>query len=210
MSIDETPKETKKFLSVNRGGMNEAEREDRRNKAIQLRIAGATFLDIGKAMGISRQRAQAIVQTELAQMASTRSDSREALRTLTGERYSAILKRLWMDSGMVRRQNGNADLRLDVVDRVMRVMDSMVKLHGIEAITQAEEESLVLRNSGSRLAMLMMRFVPEEQREQMMTELEKVLSAREQAPAKEDEDEFIEQEMDSAADADSLGDAEDA
>ena len=115
-----------------------------------------------------------------------------------------------MDSGMVRRQNGNADLRLDVVDRVMRVMDSMVKLHGIEAITQAEEESLVLRNSGSRLAMLMMRFVPEEQREQMMTELEKVLSAREQAPAKEDEDEFIEQEMDSAADADSLGDAEDA
>jgi len=59
------------------------------------------------------------------------------------------------------------------------VMDSMTRLHGIEAVTQAEEEALVLRASGSRLAMLMMKFVPEDQREAMVKELERVLAEKE-------------------------------
>ena len=173
--------------------MTEAARDDRRQRAIQMRIAGATFTDIGKALGITKSRAHALVRSELADMAANRADSRESLRTLMGERYNAILKRLWMDSGLVRRQDGSTDLRVDVVDRILRVMDSMVKLHGVEAVTQAEEEALVLRASGSRLAMLMMKFVPEEQREAMVKELERVLAEREaEGDVEEDEREIIE------------------
>lgn len=171
--------------------MTEAARDDRRAKAIQLRIAGATFTDIGKALNITRQRAHSIVHSELNEMAAERTDTRESLRTLMGERYNAILKRLWMDSGLVRRQDGSVDLRVDVVDRILRVMESMVKLHGIEAVTQAEEEALVLRASGSRLAMLMMKFVPEEQREAMVAELERVIGEREAIGDVDDDDRDI-------------------
>jgi hypothetical protein len=124
-------------------------------------------------------------------MAANRADGRESLRTLMGERYNAILKRLWMDSGLVRRQDGSTDLRVDVVDRILRVMESMVKLHGVEAVTQAEEEALVLRASGSRLAMLMMKFVPEEQREAMVKELERVLAERQANEELEDDERDI-------------------
>lgn len=171
--------------------MTEAARDDRRQRAIQMRIAGATFTDIGKALGITRQRAHTLVRTELADMAANRADGRESLRTLMGERYNAILKRLWMDSGLVRRQDGSTDLRVDVVDRILRVMESMVKLHGVEAVTQAEEEALVLRASGSRLAMLMMKFVPEEQREAMVKELERVLAERQANEELEDDERDI-------------------
>lgn len=181
-----------RFQPASRGGMTEAARDDRRQRAIQMRIAGATFTDIGKALGITKSRAHALVRSELADMAANRADSRESLRTLMGERYNAILKRLWMDSGLVRRQDGSTDLRVDVVDRILRVMDSMVKLHGVEAVTQAEEEALVLRASGSRLAMLMMKFVPEEQRDAMVKELERVLAEREaEGDVDEDEREII-------------------
>lgn len=188
---DDTPIVPKRFQPASRGGMTEAARDDRRQRAIQMRIAGATFTDIGKALGITRQRAHTLVRTELADMAANRADGREALRTLMGERYNAILKRLWMDSGLVRRQDGSTDLRVDVVDRILRVMESMVKLHGVEAVTQAEEEALVLRASGSRLAMLMMKFVPEEQREAMVKELERVLAERQANEELEDDERDI-------------------
>lgn len=188
---DDTPIVPKRFQPASRGGMTEAARDDRRQRAIQMRIAGATFTDIGKALGITRQRAHTLVRTELADMAANRADGREALRTLMGERYNAILKRLWMDSGLVRRQDGSTDLRVDVVDRILRVMESMVKLHGVEAVTQAEEEALVLRASGSRLAMLMMKFVPEEQREAMVKELERVLAERQANEELEDDEQDI-------------------
>ena len=172
--------------------MTEAARDDRRARAIQMRIAGATFSDIGKALDITKSRAHALVRNELADMAANRADSRESLRTLMGERYNAILKRLWMESGVVRRQDGSTDLRVDVIDRILRVMESMTRLNGIEAVTQAEEEGLVLRASGSRLAMLMMKFVPEDQREAMVKELERVLAEKEaQGDVDEDEREVI-------------------
>jgi hypothetical protein len=172
--------------------MTEAARDDRRQRAIQMRIAGATFTDIGKALGITKSRAHALVRSELADMAANRADSRESLRTLMGERYNAILKRLWMESGVVRRQDGSTDLRVDVIDRILRVMESMTRLHGVEAVTQAEEEALVLRASGSRLAMLMMKFVPEEQRDAMVKELERVLAEKEaQGDIDDDEREII-------------------
>ena len=172
--------------------MTEAARDDRRARAIQMRIAGATFSDIGKALAITKSRAHALVRNELADMAANRADSRESLRTLMGERYNAILKRLWMESGVVRRQDGSTDLRVDVSDRILRVMESMTRLNGIEAVTQAEEEGLVLRASGSRLAMLMMKFVPEDQREAMVKELERVLAEKEaQGDVDEDEREVI-------------------
>lgn len=182
----------KRFQPASRGGMTEAARDDRRQRAIQMRIAGATFTDIGKALGITKSRAHALVRSELADMAANRADSRESLRTLMGERYNAILKRLWMESGVVRRQDGSTDLRVDVIDRILRVMESMTRLHGVEAVTQAEEEALVLRASGSRLAMLMMKFVPEEQRDAMVKELERVLAEKEaQGDLDDDEREII-------------------
>jgi tripartite-type tricarboxylate transporter receptor subunit TctC len=71
-------------------------------------------------------------------------------------------------------------------------MESMTRLNGIEAVTQAEEEGLVLRASGSRLAMLMMKFVPEDQREAMVKELERVLAEKEaQGDVDDDEREVI-------------------
>lgn len=179
MNDDEPKVNPNRFQPASRGGMTEAARDDRRNRAIQMRIAGATFSDIGKALGITRSRAHALVRAELADMAANRVESRESLRTLMGERYNALLKRLWMESGVVRKADGSSELRVDVVDRILRVMESMTRLHGIEAVTQAEEEALVLRASGSRLAMLMMKFVPEEQRDAMVKELERLLAERE-------------------------------
>jgi hypothetical protein len=68
----------------------------------------------------------------------------------------------------------------------------MTRLNGIEAVTQAEEEGLVLRASGSRLAMLMMKFVPEDQREAMVKELERVLAEKEaEGDVDDDEREVI-------------------
>lgn len=189
---DDAPTAPRRFQPASRGGMTEAARDDRRARAIQMRIAGATFSDIGKALSITKSRAHALVRNELADMAANRADSRESLRTLMGERYNAILKRLWMESGVVRRQDGSTDLRVDVIDRILRVMESMTRLNGIEAVTQAEEEGLVLRASGSRLAMLMMKFVPEDQREAMVKELERVLAEKEaEGDVDDDEREVI-------------------
>lgn len=162
---------------VKRVHLNPERTAELRHKAMTLRVAGLSYREIARNMSISAVYAHKLVKAEFTQLAAERSETREHLRSLMGSRYDAILRRLWMDSGIIR--NGTTSvLNVPLLDRILRVMDSMVALHGITAITAAEEEGLVIKSSGSRLAMMMMKFVPEESRDAMMAELEKLLATK--------------------------------
>jgi len=50
----------------------------------------------------------------------------------------------------------------------MRVIEAQIKLNGLDAITDSQEAQMALQAGGSRLAMLVLQYLPEEKRDDFM------------------------------------------
>jgi hypothetical protein len=109
-------------LSVARIG-----RAERAGQALDLRKAGLTFREIGERMGVSEQRAHAIVTQELARLNAKRAESAEAVTRLEIERLDALLSAVWPAA-----EKGD----LAAVDRVLSVMHRRARLLGIDLADQ--------------------------------------------------------------------------
>lgn len=71
------------------------EREERRNKALQLRLAGAQFGQIGAQLGISRSLAHKLVVDGLADLRKENHQAAEDLRATIAVRLDMMLLGLW-------------------------------------------------------------------------------------------------------------------
>jgi hypothetical protein len=101
----------------------------RRQKSLDLRIAGARYRQIGAQLGVSYQTAYRDVQTALGELAKAQAGKAEKLRELEVERCDRLMLGLWPKAR-------NGDERS--VRAVIAVMDRRAKLLGLDAPTKLE------------------------------------------------------------------------
>jgi hypothetical protein len=107
------------------------EATERRLKALQLRMAGASYRAIGSQLGVSEKTAHQDVQRELKAIAEQSAEEAQAVRTLDLERLDAMTIAIW---GQVRAGN------LGAIDRALRISERRAKLLGIDAPEKRREE----------------------------------------------------------------------
>jgi hypothetical protein len=96
--------------------------QERATQALNLRREGASYNEIGKAMGVSRERAFAIVKGELEKLAATVNEASEDVRRIELERLDAMQRKAFAKA--VEGDTG-------AVDAVLRIMDRRAKLLGL-------------------------------------------------------------------------------
>src|SRR5712692_7372227 len=101
----------------------------RRQKALDLRIAGARYRQIGAQLGVSPQTAYRDVQTALGELATLQHRKAEKLRELELERCDKLTLAL---SPKARAGDDKA------VRAIITVMDRRAKLLGLDAPTKLE------------------------------------------------------------------------
>lgn len=99
---------------------------ERRKQAVALRIAGATFEQIGERLGITKQAAYDTVVKALDETRTATAESAETLRHMELQRLDALQTALWSDA-----IKGD----VQVVDRVLKVMARRAQLLGLDAPT---------------------------------------------------------------------------
>jgi hypothetical protein len=121
---------------------------ERRRKALQLRLAGASFDQIARTrtsetdqrpMYSSRKRAHEAVQTALKEIAEESRGSAEELRTLELARLEAMQMAVWPSTRPSKQVNcdncGHVMWRepvLEAMDRVLKIMERRAKYLGLD------------------------------------------------------------------------------
>lgn len=100
------------------------EAAERRKQAMALRIAGASFAQIGERLGVSAQAAHKMIVVSLAEIAKQTAESAEQLRAIELQRLDALQASLWPDAMRGDEQK---------VDRVLKIMAQRAKLLGLNA-----------------------------------------------------------------------------
>jgi DNA-binding Lrp family transcriptional regulator len=98
-----------------------------RVQCFQLRLAGASFADIGKKLGISAQAAHQHVTKYLQETAAKTAEIAEDVRTLEVQRCDRLLLGLWPAAS-----KGNPQ----AVEKALKVMERRAKLLGLDAPTK--------------------------------------------------------------------------
>ena len=97
---------------------------ERAKQAVSLRIAGATFAQIGERLGVSTQAAHKMVVKHLEETRRLTAESAEQLRDMELKRLDAMQAALWPDAMRGDEQK---------VDRVIRIMGRRAALLGLDA-----------------------------------------------------------------------------
>lgn len=97
---------------------------ERRKKAVALRIAGATFEQIGDQLGVSTQAAHKLVTTALEETRRITGEAAEQLRQTELTRLDALQTALWSDA-----VKGD----VQAVDRILKIMLRRSQLLGLDA-----------------------------------------------------------------------------
>lgn len=149
------------------------ESAEKTNKAMQMRMAGFTYHQIGKALGFTKQRAHQIVTRELEAKNNETAETVSELRSLLNERYDSILARLWFKAlPRPSADDKDPDLNTSYLDRILRIMEMVARLNGVDAPSQGDIDFGTISEGGSRFGLLLLRFLPEDKHNQFLEELE--------------------------------------
>ena len=99
-------------------------------KALELRKAGASFDQIGKTLGMTRQNAHVLVQKEHELLKAACQETAEELRQMELSRMDEIQLKLWDKRGDPR-----------VADTLLRLFERRSKLMGLDAPTKVENKN---------------------------------------------------------------------
>lgn len=102
---------------------------ERRTQALELRKAGATYVAIGTALGVSEQRAHRIITAELRRLNARRAEAANEVTRMELERLDALMLAVWQ-----RAKKGE----LSAVDRVLSIMARRARLLGLDAPEKRE------------------------------------------------------------------------
>lgn len=96
----------------------------RQQRAVELRRAGYSYREIGKAIGIGTTSAHRLVTRAVVETRKAIAEDVNEMRALELSRLDALLGGLWADA---RRGH------LGAIDRVLRIMERRAKLLGLDA-----------------------------------------------------------------------------
>lgn len=100
---------------------------------VNLHIAGYTFEQIGQAVGVSADEIDRLIHTNATQYIKNQPQLRVFVRNWVSAKYTQLIEANWD-----KATDPDSALKLENQDRVIRVLDSMRKLHGADAPTQTE------------------------------------------------------------------------
>lgn len=100
---------------------------------VNLHIAGYSLTEIGASIGATADEVDRMLSLDAARYVRSQPALRTYVRNWVSERYTKML-----DANWDKAVDKTAPDRLENQDRVLRVLDSMRKLHGADAPTQTE------------------------------------------------------------------------
>jgi hypothetical protein len=103
-------------------------RAKRGAEALELRLAGLSYAEIGRRMGVSPQRAFTLVSEELARINAKRAEAAAEVTRIELERLDRLLAAVWPQA-----ESGE----LPAVDRVLQIMQRRARLLGIDLADRA-------------------------------------------------------------------------
>lgn len=101
----------------------------RREQAVNMRIGGATFAQIGKQLGMTRQGARQAVQAALYATAKSTEEKADELRVLEMHRLDALQAANWQDAM-------NGDIQKGKL--LLSIMTRRAAMLGLDAPTKTE------------------------------------------------------------------------
>lgn len=103
---------------------------ERRDKVMQMRVAGFTLKQIAKAVGVSHETVRKDISLELMRVKNESADAVDELRLISHERLEALIRRLW---NKVHVADPKAEIDYHAVDRMMRAIATHARIMGYEA-----------------------------------------------------------------------------
>lgn len=148
---------------------------DKQARAIELRKAGLTYPQIAREMGIPTSTAYQAVMRQLKLASEKRAESAIQLRELMKQRLELLFASVLSQSGIgrvKRTSEGNVvfdekgqavpdDISLDHVHQLLRIIERIGKIYGLEAPTKIEVSVEIMDSFAVRMAHLVMDFIPE-------------------------------------------------
>lgn len=110
-----------------RAGPRKVKRGERLISIIELRISGLTYEEIGRKLGVSRQRAHQLVMKAIAEQQRELDEDVKRLVHIELRRVEAIISQLWP-----RRYDPR------VADSILRAIERRAKLAGLDAPERRE------------------------------------------------------------------------
>jgi hypothetical protein len=104
----------------------------RRKSAVELRVAGRTYVQIAAELGVSKQRAYQAVAEAVAEVNANCRESAEELRRVECERLDALQIAFWDKAAA-------GDVK--AADVVLKVMNRRARLLGLDAPTRTQVEA---------------------------------------------------------------------
>lgn len=124
--------------AVNNQASNDAARlatQDKREKALDLRRAGASLRDIGRALGVSHVTAKEYLDDAMKDLQAAQNEKAEATRAVELDRLDRLHMAAWP---LATGKDTDADTRFKAIDRLVRIADRRAKLLGLDAPAKAE------------------------------------------------------------------------
>ena len=100
---------------------------------VNLLIGGYSLAQIGIATGMTADEVDRLIQADGARYVRNQPQLRVFMRNWLSSRYTALL-----DSTFSHATDDNDPKQLEYQDRVLRTLDSLRKLHGVDVPTQTE------------------------------------------------------------------------
>lgn len=161
---------------------NDPELAARREKAVRLRVAGFTFEKVGQALGVSKQRAHALIMDEVRKSNEECHESTTMLRDIAHRRLENAINRLTTaafpnPTEEDRRAKRVPEPNLQALDRLLKAIDQDAKIMGYEAPQKHQIDMRVVAASLTPLVDTMLTFIPDEKRADAYQMVEQQLAA---------------------------------
>jgi hypothetical protein len=103
----------------------------KRVRALELRIAGKRFTEIGKALGVGEARAYTFVKEELDRLNRQRTETASQLQRLECDRLDKMMAAVWPQA-----EAGD----VNAIAAAVKLMQRRARLLGLDAPARSEEE----------------------------------------------------------------------
>lgn len=146
-------------------------------KCLELRKGGFSYRQIAKAMGWrSVSLAHRVVTRELDKLNQRNSESANQLRALVTARLESDMQRVRIKAlPQPSQANPNPDIDPDHYSLFLGIQDRLVKLHGLDAPQKIQVTHTVLDTCGTKLALAIMEFIPDEARPKALNRIRQII-----------------------------------